>query len=312
MGTRCSCSSTAISTRSEQPALRSPCRPSSPSRERASRASGPVRLGMAAGLVSGPCHFFLVGRPHRELIVCGPSASATLGLEDAAESGEVLVSARTAEALTGLVAAERDGAFLLRSERCDASCRRCRRAGGGLGDLTALLPPTLRGPIATGAVEAEHRQATARSSSSAAPISWWSRPTRRQRRSARSRTSCRRKRSTWASPGSSRTSITTAASSTSSPAHPSSAGDDEDRMLRALRDDRRRGRRAGDRGRCEPRSGARRADRLADPDDLRRDGRHREPRGTAGGAGREGGDPGDGRRPATCPHEVRDARAASF
>ena len=53
---------------------------------------GPVELSMCAGLVSGQCHFFLLGRHHRELIVCGPSASATLELEDAAESGEVLVS----------------------------------------------------------------------------------------------------------------------------------------------------------------------------------------------------------------------------
>ena len=121
---------------------------------------GPVRLGMAAGLVSGPCHFFLVGRSHRELIVCGPAASATLGLEDAAESGEVLVSARTAEALEGLVAAERDGAFLLRSDAAAAELPLLPEEPDGLGDLSALLPPTLRGPIATGAIEAEHRQVT--------------------------------------------------------------------------------------------------------------------------------------------------------
>src|SRR3954449_4277814 len=62
---------------------------------------GPVQLSMCAGLVSGDCHFFLVGRHHRELLVCGPSASLALELEDAAEMGEVLVSARTAEALEG-------------------------------------------------------------------------------------------------------------------------------------------------------------------------------------------------------------------
>src|ERR1051326_9061477 len=38
---------------------------------------GPVQLSMCAGLVSGACHFFLVGRHHRELLVCGPSAAAT-------------------------------------------------------------------------------------------------------------------------------------------------------------------------------------------------------------------------------------------
>src|SRR4051794_29946152 len=68
---------------------------------------GPVTLGMAAGLVSGECHLFLVGGPRRELVVCGPAASATLELEDAAAGGEILVSARTAEALPpGTVAGE--------------------------------------------------------------------------------------------------------------------------------------------------------------------------------------------------------------
>ena len=122
---------------------------------------GPVRLGMAAGLVSGPCHFFLVGRHHRELIVCGPSASATLALEDAAEPGEILVSARTAVSLEGLVAAERDGAFLLRREAVDTELPPLPDEPDGDDDLSALLPPALRGPIATGAIEAEHRQATA-------------------------------------------------------------------------------------------------------------------------------------------------------
>jgi class 3 adenylate cyclase/tetratricopeptide (TPR) repeat protein len=121
---------------------------------------GPVRLGMAAGLVSGQCHFFLVGRSHRELIVCGPAASATLGLEDAAEAGEVLVSARTAEALEGLVATERDGAFLLRSDAAVGEPPSLPEEPDGMGDLAALLPSTLRGPIATGAIEAEHRQVT--------------------------------------------------------------------------------------------------------------------------------------------------------
>jgi class 3 adenylate cyclase/tetratricopeptide (TPR) repeat protein len=123
---------------------------------------GPVQLSMCAGLVSGPCHFFLLGHHHRELLVCGPTASTTLGLEDAAESGEVLVSPRTAEALDGLVAAERDGAFLLRPEAAD-------EALPGLPDentspsegLAELVPPALRMPIEQQAVEAEHRRVTA-------------------------------------------------------------------------------------------------------------------------------------------------------
>ena len=123
---------------------------------------GLVQLSMCAGLVSGPCHFFLVGRHQRELLLCGPSASLTLELEDAAERGEVLVSPRTAEALDGFVAGERDGAFLLRPDAGD-------RELPLLPDepylspegLAELVPPPLRAPIEQNALEAEHRRVTA-------------------------------------------------------------------------------------------------------------------------------------------------------
>jgi class 3 adenylate cyclase/tetratricopeptide (TPR) repeat protein len=122
---------------------------------------GPVKLAMAAGLVSGPCDFFLVGLGRRELIVCGPSASATLALEDAAEAGEILVSPRTAAALEGVVGSERDGAFLLRPDaRIDAPSVPTR-ARSAASDLAQFLPPPLRDAIAAGAVEAEHRHVTA-------------------------------------------------------------------------------------------------------------------------------------------------------
>jgi class 3 adenylate cyclase/tetratricopeptide (TPR) repeat protein len=123
---------------------------------------GPVQLAMCAGIVSGPCHFFLLGHHHRELIVCGPSASATLELEDAAESGEVLASPRTAEALHGFVAAERDGAYLLRPEAGDVELPpQPEQEEPPAGRLAELVPPALRMPIEEGAVEAEHRRVTA-------------------------------------------------------------------------------------------------------------------------------------------------------
>jgi class 3 adenylate cyclase/tetratricopeptide (TPR) repeat protein len=123
---------------------------------------GPVQLSMCAGLVSGPCHFFLVGRHHRELLVCGPSASLTLELEDAAEKGEVLVSPRTAEALEGFVAGERDGAFLLRPDAGDTELPLLPDEPDLAEDaLAELVPPQLRVPIAQNAVEAEHRRVTA-------------------------------------------------------------------------------------------------------------------------------------------------------
>jgi class 3 adenylate cyclase/tetratricopeptide (TPR) repeat protein len=118
---------------------------------------------MASGLVTGPCHFFLLGRHHRELIVCGPSASRTLELEDRAEAGEVLVSPRTAEALVGLVAEARDGCFLL--DRAAAPGEHPSPDPDPEDDAAPvppeLVPPLLRLPIEEDAVESEHRHATA-------------------------------------------------------------------------------------------------------------------------------------------------------
>ncbi len=123
---------------------------------------GPVRLAMAAGAVSGDCHFFLVGAQHRELVVCGPSASATLELEDEAGAGEILVSPRTAEALPpGLVGAERAGAFLLRRDAFDGDLPPEPESSAGEDRVEHLIPPPLRRPIEMDAVEAEHRHATA-------------------------------------------------------------------------------------------------------------------------------------------------------
>ena len=122
---------------------------------------GPVQLGMAGGLVSGPCHFFLLGRHQRELVVCGPSASATLELEDAAESGEILASRRTVEALEGFAGEERGGAFVLRPDAAPPELPPRPDETRTGDELAELVPPLLRAPIEDDAVEAEHRLATA-------------------------------------------------------------------------------------------------------------------------------------------------------
>ncbi len=81
---------------------------------RADSSVGPVTLSMSTGIFSGPCQFFVAGTSHEELLVAGPAATATIGLEDAAQAGEILVGAATAAALEpGWLAGERDGAFLL-------------------------------------------------------------------------------------------------------------------------------------------------------------------------------------------------------
>ena len=88
---------------------------------------GPVQLRMATGVYSGDCHFFLAGSTHRELVATGPAATEVVKLEDAAESGEVLVSAATAAALEpGWLVGERDGAALVRVPAGSSSARPSR------------------------------------------------------------------------------------------------------------------------------------------------------------------------------------------
>ena len=55
---------------------------------------GEVKLSMYTGIYSGPCHFFLVDAGHRELIVCGPAATATMSASLPASSTPLLSSPR--------------------------------------------------------------------------------------------------------------------------------------------------------------------------------------------------------------------------
>ena len=124
---------------------------------------GPVELTMAVGIVSGPCHFFLAGRSHRELVIAGPAATGTLRLEDAAEAREILVSAATAHSLDpGWLAGERDGAVLLKPGLHNGLPEEPEPADDSHSDvdLVEFVPIPLRPVLASGAAEAEHRQAT--------------------------------------------------------------------------------------------------------------------------------------------------------
>jgi len=124
---------------------------------------GPVSLTMAAGVFSGPCQFFAAGTSHRELLVAGPAATATIELEDAAQAGEILVAPATAAALdASWVAQERDGAFLLAGDFSAHAAPMAVQQLGPIGDehVDELLPQPLREALAGGAGEAEHRQVT--------------------------------------------------------------------------------------------------------------------------------------------------------
>jgi predicted ATPase/class 3 adenylate cyclase len=124
---------------------------------------GEVRLRMATGVYSGPVHFFVVGTTHRELVVTGPATTETVRLEDAAEAGEVLVSAATAAALPpDALGGERDGARLLVLDaELQTEARPEPEASESDGDLVGYVPAPLRDHLAVEAEEGEHRQVTA-------------------------------------------------------------------------------------------------------------------------------------------------------
>ena len=120
-----------------------------------------VSLRMSVGVHSGEFNFFLVGESHREFIVTGPGASAVVAMEAAADAGEIVVSAATAAALRpGLIGrAKGPGHLLLRApslqelpflefEQVDAEV-----------DLRLGIPVGLRGALIT-RTEPEHRRVT--------------------------------------------------------------------------------------------------------------------------------------------------------
>ena len=124
---------------------------------------GPVTLRMSTGVYTGTCHFFLVEGTHRELVIAGPAATATIELESGAEAGEILLSERTASALPqGWVGPSRgDGRLLLELPDRDVA-EHLEPPSRELSDEIELyVPEPLRAHLLLEAGEAEHRQVTA-------------------------------------------------------------------------------------------------------------------------------------------------------
>ncbi len=79
--------------------------------------SSKVVLRMSIGIHSGAFEHFLVGASHREHVVAGPSASTVVAMESLASAGEILISRSTADALPRacLGAPKAEGILLARS-----------------------------------------------------------------------------------------------------------------------------------------------------------------------------------------------------
>lgn len=122
--------------------------------------AGKVSLRMSVGIHSGEFDFFLVGGSHRELIVAGPAASRTVGMEAAATSGQILVSPETTAFLPRRNRGREAGpGFLLRGD-VDRVAKLDFLAATTPGlDLAAFIPDALREILVTGDVNPEHRPA---------------------------------------------------------------------------------------------------------------------------------------------------------
>ncbi len=66
---------------------------------RLSTSAGKVVLRISIGVHTGSFNVFLVGGSHRELVVSGPSVTATVDAEGTATAGEIVMSATTAAVL---------------------------------------------------------------------------------------------------------------------------------------------------------------------------------------------------------------------
>ncbi len=119
-----------------------------------------VRLRMSVGVHSGEFHFFLVGQSHRELVVTGPGITEVATLEGAATAGEILISQATASSIRpSLVGESRGpGRLLRRAPRSDAT-----RDGdftlrlAAEVDLARCVPTGLRTSLVAGTAP-EHRR----------------------------------------------------------------------------------------------------------------------------------------------------------
>ncbi|HET7820572.1 MAG TPA: adenylate/guanylate cyclase domain-containing protein [Ornithinibacter sp.] len=125
-------------------------------------SAGRFSLSMSVGVHAGDIELFLVGSPTRELLVLGPGASAVALAEKAADAGQVVVSPATAARLPrGSTRPRDDGALLLRRRLPRTEPGRPTPVPADPEQRMATLFPTALGEfLAPGPPDPEHRVAT--------------------------------------------------------------------------------------------------------------------------------------------------------
>ncbi|MEX2274688.1 MAG: tetratricopeptide repeat protein [Actinomycetota bacterium] len=125
-------------------------------------SGGKVNLRMSVGVHSGRFAFFLVGGSHREFTIAGPAASHAVLMEHTADAGEIVVSHATAAALSqSVLGAEKGPGRLLKRVPTGRIAEPEEFAAEADPEaLLACIPVAIREHILAGVHDPEHRQAT--------------------------------------------------------------------------------------------------------------------------------------------------------
>jgi len=123
--------------------------------------AGEVVLRISIGVHSGTFDLFLVGESHRELMIAGPAATATVDAEGMASAGEIVMSAQTTSLLPARArGTARGSGHLLRSIPGPTSRVTPANPNPGRADLARFVPTAIRRHLIEGGNEHEHRVAT--------------------------------------------------------------------------------------------------------------------------------------------------------
>ena len=124
-------------------------------------SSGLVVLRISMGLHSGTFYAFAAGDSHRELVVAGPAATATVEAEGTATAGEIVMSAAAAALLPARCRGPvRGDGFLLRTPPGSPPELSPVAAVPGEVDVPSYVPTAIRKHLLDGVEDSEHRSAT--------------------------------------------------------------------------------------------------------------------------------------------------------
>jgi class 3 adenylate cyclase/tetratricopeptide (TPR) repeat protein len=117
-----------------------------------------VTLRMSVGIHSAAFDFFMVGDSHRELIITGPAASTAVAMESLADAGEIALSPATVELIGAGHAGQRTGdGWLLEHAPVVAATPAPDVGDVSDIDLPSCVPVELRKQLLIEQGEAEHR-----------------------------------------------------------------------------------------------------------------------------------------------------------